>query len=178
MRIAEAVSLRGDCTRRQVGAVLLDAHHRIIGAGYNGTWPGGASCLKGDCPRGRHYEVSCRCGRCHDEYCAGPGVCGLDGYCDSVKPECACGEPWPCAQAVEPGSSYDTGPGTCYASHAEQNALADVEARYRLDGATMYVTAEPCAGCMRQITNTTRIARVVWPGCETVIPRPQRMDLS
>jgi dCMP deaminase len=53
MGIAEAVSLRGDCTRRQVGCVLVDEEHRIIGTGYNGAEPGGPSCLAGECPRGR-----------------------------------------------------------------------------------------------------------------------------
>jgi len=64
---------------------------------------------------------------------------------------------------VPPGSSYDTGPGACIASHAEQNALADVTAPERLKGATMYVTEEPCAGCVRQVRNTTDIAAIVWP---------------
>jgi dCMP deaminase len=57
--IAEAVSLRGDCRRRQVGAVLVDKENRIISTGYNGTEPGGPSCLKGQCPRGllSHAEM-------------------------------------------------------------------------------------------------------------------------
>jgi dCMP deaminase len=49
--IAEAVSKRGDCSRRQVGAVIVDQDRRIVSTGYNGTPPGGPSCLKGDCPR-------------------------------------------------------------------------------------------------------------------------------
>lgn len=51
--IAEAVSQRADCTRRKVGFILVDEDHRIIGTGYNGAHPGGPSCLKGECPRGR-----------------------------------------------------------------------------------------------------------------------------
>lgn len=168
MGIARAVSTRGDCTRRRVGALIVDVNHRIIGSGYNGTEPGGPSCLKGDCPRGQHYRAECVCGGCHDVECPGPGVCESRHWCDGEIPGCACGEVWPCRWAVDPGSSYDTGPGACIASHAEQTALADVEARYRLDGATMYVTAEPCGGCAKQIRNTTRIARVVWPGGETL----------
>lgn len=155
---------RGDCTRRKVGAVILDRRHRFVAAGYNGTEPGGKSCLKGECPRGRHYRIECVCGACHDAECAGPGVCESRHWCDGEVPGCVCGEVWPCRWAVEPGSSYDTGPGACIASHAEQNALADVEARYRLAGATMYVTEEPCDGCLKQIRNTTEIARIVWPG--------------
>lgn len=146
--IAEAVSLRGDCTRRRVGAVLLDSQHRIFGSGYNGTEPGGKSCLEGDCPRGRHFEY---------------GANSKWEKSGDALLECKCGNPWPCSEAVPPGSSYDTGPGICIASHAEQNALADVESRYRLSGATLYVTMEPCGGCVRQIKNTTPIARIVWP---------------
>lgn len=140
---------RADCTRRKVGAVIIEpVRHRIIGAGYNGAEPGGPSCLKGECPRGRHYQTSL--GTLPD---GGPWLSSV----------CACGNPWPCADAVPPGSSYDTGPGTCIASHAEQNALADVTSPERLRGATMYVTEEPCAGCVRQIRNTTEIAAIVWP---------------
>lgn len=158
--LATAVSLRGDCTRRRVGAVLLDKDHRIIGAGYNGSWPGGPSCLKGDCPRGLHFRAP----EPYDRRCS--NCCGPDEICSDCLYLflCACGQEWPCSDAVDPGSSYDTGPGACHASHAEQNTLADVEARYRLDGATMYVTEAPCDGCLKQIRNTTRIARIAWPG--------------
>lgn len=48
--IAYAVSLRGDCIRRQVGAVLVK-DNRIKATGYNGSPPGGPSCLAGECPR-------------------------------------------------------------------------------------------------------------------------------
>lgn len=51
LEIANAVSRRGDCRRAQIGAVIVK-NHRIVSTGYNGTPPGGASCLKGDCPRG------------------------------------------------------------------------------------------------------------------------------
>jgi len=51
--IALAVSQRGDCTRRQVGAVILDANRRVVSVGYNGTRPGEVGCLDGGCPRGR-----------------------------------------------------------------------------------------------------------------------------
>jgi dCMP deaminase len=49
--MAVAASARGDCIRRKVGAVLVDANNYIIGSGYNGSFPGGPSCLKGECPR-------------------------------------------------------------------------------------------------------------------------------
>lgn len=152
MGIAKAVALRGDCTRRQVGAVLLDRAHRVIGCGYNGGPVGGASCLAGECPRGRHYKSPIR-------YCY---VHGRDD-CSCASLRCACGGEWPCADAVAPGSSYDTGPGMCIAVHAEMNALLDVSDRSRLVGATMYITEQPCAGCLKILKNTS-IETFVWPG--------------
>lgn len=57
LNMAKAVSLRGDCTRRQVGAVIV-WDDRIWATGYNGT-PGRdePSCPEGACPRGqKSYE--------------------------------------------------------------------------------------------------------------------------
>lgn len=105
LNVAQAVAARGDCSRRQVGAVIVDGDHRIIATGYNGTEPGGKSCLAGECPR---------------------------------------------AITRDPGSSYDTGPGACIATHAEANAL--LFARASVKYATLYVTHEPCDGCLKLIT--------------------------
>jgi deoxycytidylate deaminase len=46
--IAEAVSKRADCTRRQVGAVVVK-NRRIVGTGYNGAPAGAPGCAT--CPR-------------------------------------------------------------------------------------------------------------------------------
>lgn len=48
---ARAASVRGECTRRKVGAVVVK-DKRVVGTGYNGA-PKGAlkTCLTGDCPR-------------------------------------------------------------------------------------------------------------------------------
>jgi deoxycytidylate deaminase len=75
---------------------------------------------------------------------------------------CACGERWPCPDAVDPGSSYDTGPGACIGVHAEVNALLQVSDRSRLKKATLYITEAPCDGCLKIIKNTA-ISRIVWP---------------
>jgi dCMP deaminase len=52
LTIADAVSTRADCVRRKVGCVIVDEDHRILATGYNGSAPGGPSCLAGECPRG------------------------------------------------------------------------------------------------------------------------------
>lgn len=52
MGIAEAVAQRADCSRRQVGAVILDGRHRVVATGYNGAPAGAPGCLTlGACPR-------------------------------------------------------------------------------------------------------------------------------
>lgn len=48
--IAEAVSRRGECLRRRVGAVIVK-NQTIVATGYNGAPPGVKSCLEGGCPR-------------------------------------------------------------------------------------------------------------------------------
>lgn len=48
------MSKRADCTRRQVGAVIVDSEHRIVSTGYNGAPSGDPGCLTdGACPRGQ-----------------------------------------------------------------------------------------------------------------------------
>lgn len=149
LRGAEWMAEMGDCTRRKVGAVIVGLDKRFPGLGYNGARPGGKSCLAGDCPRGQHYEREVN----------GLGVCG-------------CGKWWPCPDAVEPGSSYDTGPGACIATHAEANAVADAQQRGagRMPGAVMYVSCEPCEGCIRHIRNVTDISAIIWPGGAIGLP--------
>lgn len=139
--IAQAVAARGDCTRRQVGAVIADENHRVISTGYNGTMPGNKGCLAGGCPRGKHYAA----------------------FIWGTSRNCACGADWPCHKAVPSGSSYDTGPGTCIALHAEQNAL--LYAFRAVAGMTLYITDEPCDGCLKLIRGA-RISRVVTPSSD------------
>lgn len=118
LAIAKAVSLRADCSRRQVGAVIVTPDHRILSTGYNGAPEGMPGCLEGACPRGQSDAA--------------------------------------------PGSSYDTGAGTCIALHAEQNALLQAE-RIKIAGSTVYITDEPCTGCWRMLSGSGAL-RVVYPG--------------
>lgn len=54
LTIARAVARRADCTRRQIGCVLVDRDDRIISSGYNGAPAGKPGCLTdGACPRGQ-----------------------------------------------------------------------------------------------------------------------------
>lgn len=146
LALAQTVALRADCQRRRVGACILDREHRLVSTGYNGAYPGGPSCLKGECPRGQHYSI---------------GSIEQANAGDYTN-MCACGEYWPCPHAVDPGSSYDTGLGACVAIHAELNAILFAD-RERLKGATLYITDPPCDGCAKHIRSTA-IQWVVWPG--------------
>lgn len=148
LQIADAVANRADCTRRSVGAVVVDAKTKhIISTGYNGAAPGEPGCLSaGACPRGRHYKKEIREG----EYLYWTG-----------RYECGCGGPWPCSVSVEPGSSYDTGAQACIAIHAEANAL--LRAGQQASGNWMFITDEPCDGCKRLIKGAG-ISQCVWRG--------------
>lgn len=146
--IALAVSARADCTRSQVGAVIV-RDNQIIQPGYNGAPPGMPGCATDHaCPRGRHYAV-----RKNDT-----------SFVNTVERpwyECACGSAWPCPEVLPGTTSYDTGPGACIAVHAEANAIIRA-GRDRCLGATIYVTRKPCDGCFRLIL-AAGIERVVWP---------------
>jgi dCMP deaminase len=48
--IARAVAARAECSRRQVGAVIV-RDQSIMSTGFNGAPPGEPSCLDGACPR-------------------------------------------------------------------------------------------------------------------------------
>jgi dCMP deaminase len=145
--IARAVSARADCTRRQVGAVIVK-DRRIVSTGYNGAPAGEPGCLSaGACPRGRHYVRRV----VPDEFKLSMGI-------PPTVAVCACGETsLPCQMAVAEYSSYDN----CIALHAETNAVVYAE-RSACLGATLYVTCEPCQWCSKVIA-AAGIERVVTP---------------
>ena len=70
MMMAEVAKKRADCTRRQVGAIIV-RDFRIISTGYNGTPHKIKNCSEGGCLRcrrrdkgeikGYEYEESCVC---------------------------------------------------------------------------------------------------------------------
>ncbi|MCY3757282.1 MAG: cytidine deaminase, partial [Acidobacteria bacterium] len=50
MRIAQVASMRSNCIKRKVGAVVV-IDRRIVSTGYNGTPRGTRNCNEGGCPR-------------------------------------------------------------------------------------------------------------------------------
>ena len=60
LAIAETVSTRADCTRVQVGSVLLSHTYRVLSVGYNGLPAGVPGCATaGNCPRGQLTIEEC-----------------------------------------------------------------------------------------------------------------------
>lgn len=66
LNIAKAVAERSDCLRGKVGAVLVDAEHRIVSTGYPGVPPGELGCTGGGCPRGQMTFAECPSGQGYD----------------------------------------------------------------------------------------------------------------
>ena len=55
LKMAEAVSLRSTCTRRQVGCVIVNQDYEAVATGYNGAPRGDENCCDvGSCWRDRH----------------------------------------------------------------------------------------------------------------------------
>jgi dCMP deaminase len=152
--IARAVGAGAKCTRRHVGAIIVDENKHIVATGKNGSPPGHPECIDGACPRGLHYEVPA-------QVTLTDGDKPIWGIAPTWSTMCAHGGPWPCPDSVAPSSSYDTGKGTCIAVHAEANALLN-RTTVSVKGATMYVTDKPCDGCLRLI-HGAQISRVVTP---------------
>lgn len=70
--IARAVSRRADCTRRQVGAIIVNGS-RIVSTGYNGAPSKAPGCLSDNaCPRGQRSLDDILPGSSYD---TGPGAC-------------------------------------------------------------------------------------------------------
>jgi dCMP deaminase len=60
LALAAVVATRADCTRAQVGAVLVNDRNRVRSVGYNGLLPGIPGCATaGNCPRGRLDVAEC-----------------------------------------------------------------------------------------------------------------------
>jgi dCMP deaminase len=112
--IAKAVSARGDCIRRQHGAVIVK-NHKIVSTGYNGAPPGS---------------------------------------------EKSCGATGQCPRNLDPTAKHSQGEyDRCWATHAESNALLRASWE-EMQGATIYITGEPCSGCSKLIASAG-IARSV-----------------
>lgn len=140
LAFAKTAAMLAKCTRRQCGAAIFGADKRIVSTGRNGAAAGQPHCTDGFCPRGRHYAVYAN---------------------DTFDTVCACGEPHPCSEYVQPYEPYEKGRGLCIAVHAEANAIIYAD-YHRLPGSTIYITDAPCHNCTLLIL-AAGIAEVVIP---------------
>lgn len=111
---------------------------------------------RGDCKRAQHGAVIVK----------GHKICatGYNGTPPGDKRSCLAGD---CPRALlsyeelPSGSSYDSGPGACISTHAELNALLRCNWD-DMQGATIFITGAPCAGCEKAI-RSSGIVRIVHP---------------
>lgn len=122
--IASAVAIRGDCTRSQVGAVLVDYFNKPLGFGFNGTTPGKPGCLSGNCPRGQ---------RTYDE------LPPLGNYKNPVIPCIAIHAEHNALLNIPDRYPID--------NPADRSWLLNKDAR-------MYITREPCDDCKSLMAST------------------------
>lgn len=60
LALAHTATMRADCTRARVGAVVMNRRHEIRGIGYNGAAAGEPGCASaGACPRGKLSLAEC-----------------------------------------------------------------------------------------------------------------------
>ena len=105
---------------------------------------------RGDCIRAQHGAVVVKEHKIVST--------GYNGTQPGAK---SCRDTGECPRALDPSSEHSKGNyDLCWATHAESNAL--LRASWSdLQGSTIYITGEPCPGCLKLI-KSSGIKRVVW----------------
>jgi deoxycytidylate deaminase len=152
MSLAYTASLKSQCIKRQVGAVIVDERGNVLSVGYNENIPPLKPCI-------------------HD-----PGECERDiykrdyfGKLKSDKQPCPkCNKPldftsqFKCKKCNFDLDEYfipDKALTNCSALHAEERALNSIQNGGK--GTTLYTTASPCKLCGVKISNSG-IKKVVY----------------
>ncbi|SCV71274.1 BQ2448_2862 [Microbotryum intermedium] len=128
MLLASLASLRSNCMKRRVGAVLV-REKRVVSTGYNGTPRGVRNCNDGGC------------GRCNSGSSGRVGPTTADE--DAANPTSL--------TSIRMGEGLNE----CLCLHAEENALLEA-GRERVsgggtEGATLYCNTCPCLRCTVKI---------------------------
>ena len=107
---------------------------------------------RGDCSRAQHGAVIVK-----DHKIVSTGYNGTPPGDDR-----SCGKTGLCPRNLNPDSQHSKGDyDLCWSTHAEANALLRADWN-DLQGATIYITGEPCPGC-RKLIDSSGIAIHVWP---------------
>ncbi|KAH9819944.1 cytidine deaminase-like protein [Melampsora americana] len=135
MTLANLASLRSNCMKRRVGAVLITKRDkRVLSTGYNGTPRGMNSLLKlANCNEGG-------CARCN-------------GTLGSPDPQSSINSDMKAGSAAEVVSKCGMDLNECLCLHAEENALLEA-GRDRMgagEGSTLYCNTCPCLRCSVKI---------------------------
>ena len=135
------------CKRKQVGCVIAN-EERIISHGFNGTISG----LPNECEETKE-EMYCKRCECTDQskltidenISVGSNICTNCYYTNVVKVK-----------------KIPIDKTNVFTLHAEANAILWAARKgYALEGATLYVTLEPCADCSKLIAQSG-ITRVMY----------------
>ncbi|KDN52617.1 hypothetical protein K437DRAFT_254018 [Tilletiaria anomala UBC 951] len=127
-------SLRSNCMKRRVGAVLV-RNNRVLSTGYNGTPRGLRNCNEGGCAR-------CN-GRLVQSKKPGAATLQQEGAMEEEEQE----QP----QVPKSGVSLDE----CLCLHAEENALLECgREKGGAEGTVLYCNTCPCLRCAVKIVQT------------------------
>ncbi|GAA5869057.1 hypothetical protein JCM3774_002462 [Rhodotorula dairenensis] len=149
MLLASLASLRSNCMKRRVGAVLV-REKRVVSTGYNGTPRGVRNCGEGGC--GRCNSHGDGWGDAED---ALPPAIQDDVFAASANGPPTCGSSaklrTPAKNLSRVGEALDE----CLCLHAEENALLEA-GRERVsgggtEGAVLYCNTCPCLRCTVKI---------------------------
>jgi dCMP deaminase len=130
--MAMLAATRGTCSRRNVGAVIVNARGHVLSTGYNGVASGLPHCNE-EKEVGAEYQ---QFGDPKDEMV-------IPTKMITIRPHACTGASAPSGQSLD----------QCQAIHAEQNALLQCKDVYEID--TIYVTASPCITCTKLLLNTS-----------------------
>jgi deoxycytidylate deaminase len=156
MNIAYTASLKSQCYKRQVGAVIVDEKNEIVLAvGYNENPSPLRPCIEEytKCHKELYKEKYFRKLEQSEITCPSPD-CKKKIRNVSSTYKCECGFD------LEEFFIPDRAVSQCTALHAEQRALMGLGGR-NVEGTTLYVTTFPCSKCANDIVHA-KIGRIVY----------------
>ncbi|GAA5852385.1 hypothetical protein JCM9279_001183 [Rhodotorula babjevae] len=155
MLLASLASLRSNCMKRRVGAVLV-RDKRVVSTGYNGTPRGVTNCGEGGCARcNSHGDGWALAAPSSSSGSSAPGAADGDGAAAQGAAAAAAQAARARALAAPPLNRVGEALDECLCLHAEENALLEA-GRERVSGggtlgAVLYCNTCPCLRCTVKI---------------------------
>jgi len=192
MTLAYAQSLRSQCLKRSVGAVIATDDGDVVSTGHNDVPSSMDSCKRlygrcykdkvrvaklrdiERCPKcGSDLAISVVCPKCDNSYSHFDIVCSKDGCGTELNASIKCSNPECAIDIIDKFDVKDLS--RCRSLHAEENAIIKLTrfgGGVPLRNASIYVTTFPCNQCANKITQVG-INRVVY-----VEPYPDKESLQ